>query len=174
MQKGKYFFLLIFLFGFNTSYVVNKEKINWINFDELAKLYSTDPKPILIDVYTSWCGWCKVMDKETYNNDKVAKYINEKYYAVKFNAESADAVVLNGKTYGYDAANRANQLAVYLLYGRMQFPSTVFLASPDAQPAPLSGFLKPSEIEAPLKFFGDGAYKTQTFAVFTKDLKNVW
>ena len=114
------------------------------------------------------------MDKETYNNDKVAKYINEKYYAVKFNAESADAVVLNGKTYGYDAANRSNQLAVYLLYGRMQFPSTVFLASPDAQPAPLSGFLKPGEIEAPLKFFGDGAYKTQTVAVFTKDLKNVW
>jgi uncharacterized protein YyaL (SSP411 family) len=167
-------FLLVLVFALNTGYVVTKQKINWISFDELSKVYAANPKPILIDVYTSWCGWCKVMDKETYDNEKVARYINEKYYAVKFDAESTSPVLFNSKSYNYDATNRANELAVYLLSGRMAFPSTVFLSSPNAQPAPIPGFLKPTDIEAPLKFFGDGAYKTQTFVEFTNVLKKDW
>lgn len=174
MQKVKLFFLLISILFFHTGFITVKEKINWIGFDELEKVYSNNPKPILIDVYTSWCGWCKVMDKETYNNEKVARYINEKYYAVKFNAESPDSVIFNGKKYGYDAANRSNQLALYLLYSRMEFPSTVFLSAPGAQPAPIPGFLKPAQIEAPLKFFGDGAYKNKTFPEFVNALKKEW
>lgn len=174
MQKVKYFFILISIFILSTAHYATKEKINWITFAELEKAYAGNPKPVLIDVYTNWCGWCKVMDKQTYANEKVAKYINENYYAVKFNAESTDSISFAGKTYGYDVANRANQLAIYLLYGRLEFPSTVFLSAPGAQPAPLSGFLKPAEIEAPLKFFGNGAYKTQTFPEFIKVLKKDW
>ena len=75
--------LLLLLLSFNTS---RKEKIKWLSLGELQTAYAKNPKPIIIDVYTSWCGWCKVMDKNTYSNDKVADYINEHYYAVKFNA----------------------------------------------------------------------------------------
>jgi thioredoxin-related protein len=174
MQKGKYFFLLIFVYILTTAYNIPTEKINWLSFAELEKVYANNPKPILIDIYTNWCGWCKVMDKETYADEKVAKYINDNYYAVKFNAESRDSISFGGKIYYYNPANRANQLAEYLLYNRLEFPSTVFLSATNAQPAPLSGFLKPAEIEAPLKFFGDGAYKTQTFVEFIKTLKKVW
>ena len=114
------------------------------------------------------------MDKETYGNNAVASYINENYYAVKFNAEIKDSVELGGKKYGYNPAYKANELAVYLLYGRMGYPTTVLLSTIDAQPAPLSGFLKPAELEAPLKFFGDGLYKIQDFPNFMKSFKNNW
>ena len=33
----------------------------------------------MVDVYTDWCGWCKKMDKETFNHPVIAKYINENY-----------------------------------------------------------------------------------------------
>ena len=49
------------------------------------------------------------------------------------------------------------------MYGQMSYPTTVFLAALDAKPAPLPGYLKPKEIESPLKFFGEGAYKTKNF-----------
>ena len=151
-----------------------KERINWLSLAEMQAAYKQNPKPILLDLYTDWCGWCKVMDKETYNNEKVATYINEKYYAVKFNAESKDSVEWIGKKYGYNVANRANDLAVYLMFGQMSYPTTIFLSELGARPAPLAGYLKPQQLESPLKFFGDGAYKTKNFPDFMKTFKPDW
>ena len=175
MQKVKYFLVILLISAVSFSFKpAKKEKINWLNLAELTTAYNKKPKPIIIDVYTSWCGWCKVMDKETYANNKVATYINENYYAVKFNAESKDSVELNGKKYGYNPAYKANDLAVFLLFGRMGYPTTVLLSAIDAQPAPLSGYLKPSELEPPLKFFGDGVYKNKNFPDFMKEFTAKW
>jgi thioredoxin-related protein len=175
MQKVKYFLVILILPVVLLSFKPHKKaKINWLSLSELNEAYSKQPKPIIIDVYTSWCGWCKVMDKETYGNDQVANYINDNYYAVKFNAESKDSVEMAGKKYGFNPAYKANDLAVYLLFGHMGYPTTVLLSSIDAQPAPLSGFLKPAELEPPLKFFGDGIYKTQNFPDFMKSFVTRW
>lgn len=175
MQKITGFFLAsIILIVFASFRIPEKDKIKWLSIEELAAVYRKNPKPILVDVYTSWCGWCKVMDKQTYSNDKVAAYINEKYYAVKFDAESRDSVEWNGKKYGYNAQNKVNEMAVYLLYGQMSYPTTVFLSSIDAKPAPLPGFLKPKDLESPLRFFGDGAYKTKNYPEFLKGFSGSW
>ncbi|MDO9373507.1 MAG: DUF255 domain-containing protein [Bacteroidota bacterium] len=175
MQKVRFFFGgILILVGMMSFIPPKKEKINWMTLEEMQAAYQQQPRPILIDMYTSWCGWCKVMDKETYDNSKVAAYINEKYYAVKFNAESKDSVSWNGKKYGYNATNRANDLAVHLMYGQMSYPTTIFLSALTAQPAPLAGYLKPKELESPLKFFGDGAYKTKNFPEFMKGFTASW
>lgn len=151
-----------------------KQKINWITIAQLNEMYSKKPKPILLDVYTDWCGWCKEMDRTTYRNVKLVNYINEHYYAVKLDAESRDSFFFNNKKYGYNARYKSNELAEYLLFGRMEFPTTVFLPSIDARPAPLSGYMKPKEMEAPLKYFGEGIDKTQTFVEFNKTFKAGW
>jgi thioredoxin-related protein len=151
-----------------------KEKINWISIAELNELYYKNPKPILLDVYTNWCGWCKEMDRTTYSNHKLASYVNEHYYAVKLNAESTDSLVFNNKKYGYNAGYKSNGLAEFLLSGQMEFPTTVFLPAIDAQPAPLAGYMKAKDMEAPLKYFGGSAHLTQSFIDFNKSMKKEW
>ena len=175
MQKVTRFLLMILIAATAFSFIgSNKEKINWITVAQLNELYAKDPKPIVIDVYTEWCGWCKEMDRTTYKNEKLVKYINEHYYAVRLDAESSDSLFFSNKKYGYSAKYKSNELAEYLLFGRMEFPTTVFLPAIDARPAPLSGYLTPKEMEAPLKYFGVDAHKTQTFVEFNKSLKKEW
>jgi uncharacterized protein YyaL (SSP411 family) len=175
MQKVISFFIgSILVFVFTSFQATEKEKIHWLTITEMHAAYAKNPKPILVDVYTSWCGWCKVMDKQTYANEKVAAYINEKYYAVKFDAESKETVKWNGVKYEYNTQDKVNDMAVYLLYGQLSYPSTVFLSTLDAKPAPLPGYLKPKEIESPLKFFGEGVYKTKNFPEYMKGFTGSW
>lgn len=175
MPKRKAALLLLpFLLSFAVFAQTKSTKINWISFEELEIAYATNPKPILIDVYTDWCGWCKKMDKDTYQNTKLVNYVNEKYYAVKFNAESKDSVRFNKQTYFYNKQNKINELAIYLTFGRLEFPHTVFLSALDGRPAPLSGFLKPVDMEGPVKFFGELAYGKETYPAFNKKLKKDW
>lgn len=175
MYKVTLFLLLSMIFMVGTSFTgPEKGKVQWLTISEMHAAYKKNPKPILVDVYTSWCGWCKVMDRETYSNEKLAAYINEKYYPVKFDAESQDSVEWNGKKFGYNAQYKVNEMAVYLLSGQMSYPTTVFLTALNGKPAPLPGYMKANEMESPLRFFGDGAYKTKNFPEYQKSFKASW
>ena len=114
------------------------------------------------------------MDRTTYKNEKVTAYINKNYYAVKFNAESRTSVNFNNKIFKYNAGYRVNELALYLTAGQLSFPTTVFLSGTDAQPAALPGYLRPKQIEGPMKFFGEKANEKETYVAFNKKLHTEW
>ncbi|UEG50070.1 DUF255 domain-containing protein [Ferruginibacter lapsinanis] len=175
MQKVINFLAVTTFFVVAVSFIAPKKaKVQWMSVEEMQEAYIKTPKPILVDLYTDWCGWCKVMDRETYQNEAVANYINQNYYPVKLNAEFKKPIQWDGKIYSYNSRYRANDLAVYLSQGNMSYPTTVLLPSINAQPAPLPGFFKPGELESPLKYFGDGGYKTKTFPEFLKTFSKTW
>jgi thiol-disulfide isomerase/thioredoxin len=77
----------------------HKGPINWLSIEEASVLYQKNPKPMFIDVYTDWCGWCKKMDASTFKDASIAQYLNSNFYAVKLNAETSDSLRFMGKTY---------------------------------------------------------------------------
>lgn len=84
--KMKY--LSLFFFVFSLSFAATaQDQIKWLKFEEAIAANAQNPKMLLVDVYTDWCGWCKKMDKETFTDPKVIAYINSNFYAVKMNAE---------------------------------------------------------------------------------------
>jgi thioredoxin-related protein len=58
-----------------------------------------NPKKILVDVYTKWCGPCKMMDKNTFTDAMIIKQVSKNFHAVKFNAEDPNPITFQGKEY---------------------------------------------------------------------------
>jgi thioredoxin-related protein len=151
-----------------------KGKIVWLSFKELQTAYKMQRRPILVDVYTDWCGWCKRMDADTYSDDKVIDYINKNFYAVKYNAEKFDSVTLGGKKYGFNNMTGVHDLTNFLLSGRLGYPTTVFLTSINSQPTSIPGYMQPKQMEPTLKYFGDGNYRKVEYADYIKGFSGTW
>ena len=151
-----------------------KEKINWLTLEEAQQKFEIEPKPVIIDLYTNWCYWCKVMDKKTYNNKNVVEYINKNFYAVKVNAETKETIEWRNKNYFYNSQNKVNDFALYVTNGQLGFPSTIIFSQLQKEPAAIPGFMTPKEIESILKYFGEEVYKTKNFLQFSKTFKETW
>ncbi|MEM1002907.1 MAG: DUF255 domain-containing protein, partial [Bacteroidota bacterium] len=90
-----YFLIIACLY---TSNLVCQE-IKWVTIEKALELQKQVPKKIIMDMYTKWCGPCKMLDRNTFKNPDVIEYINANYYAVKFNAEGNDEIVFKDKTF---------------------------------------------------------------------------
>lgn len=113
--------LLAFAIMLAFPFMGNSQSINWMSFEEAIKLNQKEPRKIIVDVYTDWCGWCKKMDRDTFTNEEVIDYINKHFYAVKFNAETTDTIIYNKKMYVNNG--RINTLAIKLLGNDFGYPA---------------------------------------------------
>ncbi len=130
--------LTVFVFAFFTLVSLNSisqedstaAEINWMTFEEALEASEVEPKMWFIDMYTDWCGWCKRMDATTFKDPYIIEAINKDYYAVKFDAEQKEDVLVGDSTYSFDASlgrRGCHELAVQLMNGRMSYPTYVFL-----------------------------------------------
>ncbi len=150
-----------------------KVKINWQSTDSVTMHWKENKKPILVDIYTDWCHYCKVMDNTIYTNDSIAAYINQHFYSAKLNAESKAAFYWMGKEYNYIPKYKVNQLAIELTKGNMVYPSTIIIP-PVGEPQVIGGAINKTEMEMILKYFGGDNYGKQDWKEFVKTFKPTW
>lgn len=134
--------------------------INWLTVDELEAAQAREPRKVMIDVYTQWCGPCKMMMRNTFTNADVIRYLNENFYAVKFDAEGPNAVEFKGQTYSNPnyVPNKPGRNGVHELSRALQvraYPTLVYLDENLEMIAPISGYKNPQQLELYLRFFND-------------------
>lgn len=85
---------------------VPAQSVQWQSIEQAAAIdASANKKMFFIDFSTSWCGWCKKMDRETFADPVVAAILNRYYIPVQFNAEGNSAFTWNGTAYQGAAQN---------------------------------------------------------------------
>lgn len=146
--------------------------VKWYSIEEAVKLAKTNPKPIFVDTYTDWCGWCKKLDSDTFSDPVIADILNTKYYAVKFDAEGKEPVTFQGREFINDGKlGKTHQLAYALLQGQLGYPSIVFLTANSELITPVSGFRTPVQIEPMLMYFAGTSWQNESFDDFLKTFK---
>lgn len=142
--------------------------IKWLTWQEAMTLSQEEPRKIFIDIYTDWCGWCKRMDATTFKDPKVAAYINEHFYAVKFNAEMKDEIEFKDHVFKWVKAGRngVHTLAYSLLEGRMSYPSFVTLNESYDRIAIMPGYKQSDQLLKELRFAAEEVYKHKSWEEF--------
>ena len=132
------------------------------------------PRKVYIDMYTDWCGWCKKMDATTFQNPDLIKYMNNNFYAVRFNAESKDVIHFQGKEYTFNPQFKANTLAVELMKGNLSYPTAIIMMENFANPQAVPGYMTVPQLETILSYLGDGMYKHKAWDAYQKEYKPRW
>jgi thioredoxin-related protein len=148
--------------------------VQWLSLPEAETKGKGEPRVIIMDIYTDWCYWCKVMEKNTYEDPRVAAYVQAKFYPVRFNAETKNSITWKGQSFAYNPSYKVNELAMSLTKGNLAYPTTVIITPDDHAPQYIAGYLKPTDLEPVLKYFGEGAYKTKSYRDFRKDFQPSW
>lgn len=93
------------------------QPIDWLEFTPTAFARAKElDKPVLLDIGAVWCHWCHVIDRESYENDEIAAYINEHYVAIKVDRDQRPDI------------DARYQNVIASMTGRGGWPLTGFLA----------------------------------------------
>jgi thioredoxin-related protein len=113
------------------------KKLEWLAFDVAADKAARQNKHLIVDVYTTWCGWCRVMERETYGNPEVANYLTDNFVLAKVNGESPNKLHWRGE----ELSERQFARKV----GVTGYPATYFM-KPDAEMlGGVPGFIRPPD-----------------------------
>jgi len=162
MKKQVLFIMMILV-----SAVVSAQEIKWMSMNEALEAQKENPKKIFMDVYTDWCGPCKVLDRKTFQDERVVKYVNEHYYAVKFNAEGTEKITYKDFTYtnpNYKEGKRGrNSQHLFANALKVRAYPTMLFFDEEAEKLPaITGYHTPEQLEIYLKMIASDDYKELT------------
>ncbi len=156
----------------------HKDLVEWMTLTEALEKQKEQPKKIFIDIYTDWCGWCKVMSKNTFSNKQIASYINQYFYPVRFDAETTDTIEYLGKEYVNEnktgKKRSTHQLAYVLTNNKPSYPTISYLDIKGNLIQALPGYMDVKKIEPFLVYFNENAYRSSPFDTFKSNFDNTY
>jgi thioredoxin-related protein len=170
----KIFLLALFLL-FRPGMDPMMGQVRWYSIQEALQLMGKEPKMMVIDVYTDWCGWCKRMDATTFSDPEVANILNKDFYPVKLNAEGREEIVIGERTFRFvDNGGRGyHELAAIVTGGRLSYPTISYVDEQGRVLQAAPGYVGPEQFKVFLAYYNTGAYKTQGWEQYRDSLSTM-
>lgn len=149
-----------------------QSQVKWHSIEEASNA-KIGEKLYFIDFYTSWCGYCKKMDRETFTDPTVTKILNKYYFPVKFDAEGSNTFTWFGKTYRPASAgrNRTHEFAK----GLQGYPTFVICKADGTALQAIPGYVPAKDFIVILWYIASGDYNRYSYEqyqkIFDKDIR---
>lgn len=125
-------------------------EVKWEQFNAGLKQAKLQEKHMLVDFYTDWCHWCKVMDEKTFSDKDVSRKLASRFVTVRLNAEAQNEML----TYKGQNFSNAQFTKVVKVTG---FPSLGFFDKNGEIVTIVPGFIPPESFIHILGYI-DGEY----------------
>ncbi|RLB83400.1 MAG: thioredoxin [Deltaproteobacteria bacterium] len=129
-----------------TPAIAGGKKIHWQPYETGIQMIKDQNKKGFLHFYTDWCHYCKIMNKQTFNDSKIIDYLNDNFISIRVNAEK--------------------QRAIARKYGVNQFPNTWFISEDSTTLSNQPGFIQPEMLLNMLKFLKTDSFKNMKFSEF--------
>lgn len=165
-MKHTILFLLLIILGLQAG---AQDKIKWHSIEEALQLASQDPRVLVIDVYTDWCGWCKKMDASTFSDPEVVEIMNKHFYPVKMDAEGKEDIVIGERTFKFvDNGRRGyHEIAAVVTKGRLSYPTISYVDARGKVLEAAPGYKTADQFRVYLAYYQEEAYIDQSFEEFS-------
>lgn len=167
-------FPLVLVLALTSKAEAQRESIKWISWESAQDLVKKEPKKLIVDLYTDWCGWCKRMDASTFQDPRIVRYVNQNFYAIKFNAEQTQDIIFKNKSYKFipRGTRGYHELAVEIANGQLSYPTVVFIDEDLNTLQPIPGYWDADDFEMISNYFGGNFYKTTPWSTFQEKFKS--
>ncbi len=148
-----YILLLVFSISFGITFlhppaISATDGIQWQSYEEGISRGKAENKKVFLSFYADWCQYCKIMEKETFQNSAVIAYINRNFIPIRVNSDKEQKTA-----------------AIYNVRG---LPSTWFLSEKGERIGNRPGLISASEMIPVLKYIQTDSYKSMSFNAFLK------
>lgn len=153
------------------TYVANTNitdtTVRWLSIEQALTLQQKAPKKIFIEVYASWCKWCKAMEA-VYKHPAIASYLNAEFYPVRLNCESREEIIFKNEKFKlkYTDNGPVHELALYLLNNKETYPGHVIFNEELNLITTRTGYMDTILTENVLYYYGTNAFKELSFTEF--------
>jgi len=166
MTLARIFFIILIPFIFTSSSPAfgqkktpaKKTELRWINFEAAIKTAAEQDKPVMVDVYTDWCGWCKKMDKEVFNHPDVAEALDRMFTIAKVNGESRESLTYKNQ--------KTNGIGIAQGFGIRGYPSLIFLDSKGDMLTLIPGYVDAEKFLPIVNFLGGKHYEKMEWEAY--------
>ena len=120
----------------------------WRGWDAGLREATSKKRPVLVDVYTDWCGWCRRMDQDVYARTEVRDYLSRRFVTIRLDAEAQDGALYEGTSY-----TSRSLAARFRVSG---YPTTIFLRPGGEHLVNVPGYVPADRFLMLLRYIGDG------------------
>lgn len=137
----------------DTSETKTSAEVNWMRYDDGLVKAKADDKHVMIDFSTSWCVYCKKMDREIFSQPDVIELLNEHFVSIKVNGDSKQQLDIEG----YKISEKDLTKKEYHVRG---YPAFWFLKSDGTKLAQIKGYRPKNYMMEALTYIAEKKYDT--------------